>query len=168
MHPAGDRSPAPTMRSFRRTQETPGKPRGMMGRDGRLRVLLLAEDANPEWASFPLGGWSHARALAGVADTHVVTHVRNCDAFLRAGLVEGRDFSAVDSEAVARPVYRVAEALRGGAGRGGATRSGAGPPRQYSFYRLAAGRLCLLLTGRVVPPAHPGPPPRPRSLRHPG
>jgi glycosyltransferase involved in cell wall biosynthesis len=90
----------------------------MTARGGRPRVLILAESSNPEWTSVPLVGWSHARALSEIADTHVVTHVRNRDAFLRAGLAEGRDFTAVDSEAVARPAYVLAEKLRGGAGRG--------------------------------------------------
>lgn len=85
------------------------------------RILLIAEACNPEWASVPLVGWSHSRALAEVADVHLVTQTRNRDAILKAGLVEGREFTAIDSEAIARPAYRLAEVLRGGKNKGWTT-----------------------------------------------
>jgi alpha-maltose-1-phosphate synthase len=84
----------------------------------RPRVLIIAEAANPELTSVPLIGWQLSRALAEIVDAHVVTQVRNKDAVERAGWKEGREFTAIDSERVAGPVYRAGEALRARAGLG--------------------------------------------------
>ena len=83
-----------------------------------VRPLLIAEAANPKWVSVPLEGWSHSAAILRMTEGHLVTHVRNREAILAEGLVEGRDFTAIDSDALARPAYKLAGLLRGGAGKG--------------------------------------------------
>ena len=86
-----------------------------------MRVLLIAEQANPEWVSVPLVGWSMCHAISRITSALIVTHVRNRDAFLRFGLREHVDFIAIDTEAVARPLYLLGKLLRGGDGKGWTT-----------------------------------------------
>ena len=86
------------------------------------RVLIIAEECNPEWTSVPLVGWSHYQAIARLTPTHLVTQIRNRDAIVRAGLVEGIDFTAIDSEKVAGPAVRFGDWVSGGAGKGWTTK----------------------------------------------
>ena len=131
--------------------------------DRQYRILLLAEAANPEWTSVPLIGWSLSRALAKVADVHLVTQVRNRDAIVRAGLMEGRDFSVVDNERYASPIYKLSGLLRGGIGKGWTTVTALSSLAYYSFefdtWRQFKSRLCARefdLVHRITPvsPTH--------------
>lgn len=104
-------------------------------RSAPYRPLLIAEAANPEWTSVPLVGWNIARAIAKRTNAHLVTHVRNRDAILRAGLVEGVDFTAIDNEYMAAPMYRLSDRLRGGDGKGWTTMMAFSSMSYYSFER---------------------------------
>lgn len=86
----------------------------MTSQTDKLRVLIIAEAANPEWTSVPLLGWSHAHALSQVCDAHLVTQVRNREAIERFGWEHGKQFSTINSEKLAAPLTRLASKLRGG------------------------------------------------------
>src|SRR5579863_3015763 len=83
----------------------------------RIRVLVIAELANPDWESVPLVGWSHWRALSRVVDGHLVTQVRNRENILKAGEPEDR-FTSLDTTPVESQVHRVGRLLRGQGGGG--------------------------------------------------
>ena len=118
------------------------------------RVLLVAEAANPEWSSVPLEGWSLARSLAKLTDAHLVTQIRNREALLRAGLVEGRDFTAIDNEYSARPLLHLAELLRGGTGKGWTTVTAFSSLAYYSFERELWRRLGSRITAHEFDLVH--------------
>ncbi len=101
----------------------------------RLRVLVIAELANPDWESVPLVGWSHWRALSKVVDGHMVTHVRNRENILAAGEPPDR-FTAIDSAPVEKHVDRLGLVLRGSAGGGLTMRTALSAIPYYYFEHL--------------------------------
>lgn len=78
-----------------------------------IRVLILADDCNPEWPSLPVVGFNTCRAIGDVADTTVVTQVRNRPNIEKVGMGRAK-VVYVDNEYVAAPVHRLAIWLRGG------------------------------------------------------
>ena len=104
--------------------------------DRKLRVLAIAEEANPEWVSVPLVGWSIANELRKHCDLHLVTQIRNREAIEREGLVHGKDFSALDTEVISKPLWKVGNLLRGGEGKGWTTMRAVKIPAYYYFEYL--------------------------------
>lgn len=77
-----------------------------------MRVLLLAEDCNPEWPSLPIVGYQMVKSLSRVAEVVLATHVRNRENLSgRLGEVE---ICYVDNEYVAAPLYKLSKLIRGG------------------------------------------------------
>lgn len=120
----------------------------------RPKVLLVAEMANPEWTSVPLVGFNLARALREVADVHVVTQVRNRAALERFGWQEGREFTAIDSEPVARPVWRFTELLQKVTGAGWTASTAFSSLGYYYFESLLWRRFEGALRSRAFELVH--------------
>ena len=76
-----------------------------------MRPLLIAEGANPALTSASLVGWSCAKAIAGITDAHIVTQWRNRDDFLRAGMIEGKEFTAIDTRRSQTLAWKAAKLL---------------------------------------------------------
>jgi glycosyltransferase involved in cell wall biosynthesis len=113
----------------------------------RPRVLVIAEAANPEWASVPLEGWSLSEALSRVADVHLVTQVRNREAIERLGWREGEQFTAIDSEAVAGPMFRFMERVRRVTRTGWTVTTALGALAYFHFEHLLWRRFAPRLAG---------------------
>jgi glycosyltransferase involved in cell wall biosynthesis len=79
----------------------------------KRRVLILAQDCNPEWPSLPVVGYKYARALANVADVTIATHVRNRENIEKADEL-GDQVVYIDTEWIASPMYKLGVWLRGG------------------------------------------------------
>jgi glycosyltransferase involved in cell wall biosynthesis len=135
-------------------------------KERRIRVLVLAEQANPAWQSVPLVGWSHYESIATMVDAHLVTHIRNRVDILNSGLTEAKDFTAIDSEQIASPLWKIASLLRGGDGKGWTTLQAIGTLSYYYFEyliwkkfesRLKAGEFDIVHRITPVSPTQPSP-----------
>jgi hypothetical protein len=85
-----------------------------------MRVLLLANDCNPDWPSLPVVGYNACRGIAEHVDVVVATHVRNKPNIDKRGF--GRaEVVYLDNEYVASPMYKFATVLRGGSSVGWTT-----------------------------------------------
>jgi glycosyltransferase involved in cell wall biosynthesis len=81
-----------------------------------LRVLIIAEAANPDLTSVALIGYSLSQALGEVCEAHLVTESRNQESLLNAGVHPG-SFTAITNPAQ-RLAFRLATILRGGTSLG--------------------------------------------------
>ncbi len=86
----------------------------MSGPRDTLRVLVVAEDCNPEWPSLPVVGYKAARALADHVDVTLATQIRNRENIERAGGCGRAKVIYLDNEYVAAPLHKAASVLRGG------------------------------------------------------
>jgi len=85
------------------------------------RVLLIAEECNPEWTSVPLVGYNFYRALRDEVRVTLVTQVRNREALSRTDH-PADEVVYIDSEALAAPLSRIGHLLTLGRGLGWTTK----------------------------------------------
>lgn len=78
----------------------------------KLRVLLVADECNPEWPSLPIVGYKYALEIGKLADVTVATHVRNRENIEKDG--PPIPFVYIDNEWIASPMYKLARLIRGG------------------------------------------------------
>ncbi len=84
-----------------------------MPKDRPLRVLWIAEAANPKLTSVALIGWSCTKALSGIIDGEIVSEERNRQDILEAGGDEKR-FKFINSRAIQGAAWKISKFLRGG------------------------------------------------------
>lgn len=99
-----------------------------------MRVLILADDCNPEWPSLPVVGYKAARAIAEHCDVVVATHIRNRENIEKAGFGKAQ-VRYVDSEYIARPMFKLAQWVRGSAQAGWTTGMALAYPSYLAFER---------------------------------
>lgn len=134
----------------------------------RPRVLVLADDCNPEWPSLPVVGYKYAKALAAVADVVLVTQVRNRPNITKAGMA-GAEVVYLDTEKVAAPLAKFANRLRGGHSRGWTLQMAMDYPAYLWFEREAWKRFEPELRGGRFDIVHritPMSPTQPSYLAH--
>tara|TARA_R110001583_G_scaffold5139_7_gene28361 strand:- start:1232 stop:2494 length:1263 start_codon:yes stop_codon:yes gene_type:complete len=80
-----------------------------------MKVLILAEQCNPEWPSLPIVGYKAAVEISKLIDVVVVTHIRNKENIDKYGLGNA-EVIFIDNEYIARPIYKLANFIRGDEG----------------------------------------------------
>jgi len=129
------------------------------------RVLLLADDCNPEWPSLPVVGYKAARAIADYADVTVATHVRNRPNLDKSGFGQAK-VEYIDNEYVAKNMYKLNTWLRGGNQVGWTTHIAMNYPSYLAFEwevwrrfrsQLAAGEFDVVHRLTPMSPTLPSP-----------
>lgn len=130
-----------------------------------MRVLLLADDCNPEWPSLPVVGYHTCRAVADLVDAVVVTQIRNKPNVDKAGLGKA-EVVYVDSEYVARPFNALGAFLRRGNSTGWTVNVAVNYPAYLGFEwevwkrfrrELRAGRFDVVHRVTPMSPTLPSP-----------
>ncbi len=97
-----------------------------------MRVLILAHDCNPAWMSLPGVGYRATRAIAEHADVVVMTQAFNRENIEKVGFGRAK-VRYVDNQYIARPMFKIAEFLRGGSEVGWTTAIASRYPSYLAF-----------------------------------
>lgn len=108
-----------------------------------MRVLLMAEDCNPEWPSLPIVGHQMVKSLSRVAEVTLATHVRNREHL--AGTLGDLEVAYIDNEYVAAPLFQLSKLIRGGTSANWSAAVATAYPGAIAFdrevYKRFEGRL---------------------------
>ena len=118
-----------------------------------IRALLLADDCNPEWPSLPVVGFKSACAIADHVEVTVATHVRNRPNVEKVGMGRAR-VEYLDTEYVAKPLYKLNTWLRGGTDVGWTTNIAMNYPSYLAFEWEAWRRFGPALKSRQFDIVH--------------
>jgi glycosyltransferase involved in cell wall biosynthesis len=130
-----------------------------------MRVLLLANDCNPDWPSLPVVGYNACRGIAEHVDVVVATHVRNTENIEKKGFGKAK-VEYIDNEYIASPMYKAATMLRGGSAVGWTTNIAMQYPPYLAFEyevwkrfakQLKAGEFDLVHRVTPMSPTLPSP-----------
>lgn len=70
-----------------------------------LKVLMVAEQCNPDWVSVPLVGYNFYHEISQLAEVTLVTHARNREGFEKYGLHQ--NITYLEESTIARLYHRV-------------------------------------------------------------
>jgi glycosyltransferase involved in cell wall biosynthesis len=130
-----------------------------------MRVLLLANDCNPDWPSLPVVGYNACRGIAEHVETIVATHIRNKENITKKGFGKAQ-VVYLDNEYIAKPMYNAATFLRGGKTVGWTTNIAMQYPPYLAFEweawktfegELKAGKFDLVHRVTPMSPTLPSP-----------
>ncbi len=130
-----------------------------------MRVLILADDCNPDWPSLPVVGYKFARAIADYAEVVVATQIRNKPNIDREGMGKAK-VVYLDTEKIAAPLSKLAIALRGGTSTGWTIQMAMDYPSYLAFeweawkhFKQDLQNGCFDVVHRITPmsPTQPSP-----------
>lgn len=98
----------------------------------RLRVLILADDCNPEWHSLPALAYNYIRQLTHYVDVVLATQIRNRPNIEKVGL-NGAKVVYLDTEKIAAPITRLAHFLTGDPNKAMTLKIALGYPAYLAF-----------------------------------
>jgi len=102
-----------------------------------MKPLLVAEACNPNWVSVPLVGWQVVKHLKSeLPGSHLVTQIRNEKAIEKELWKKNADYTALNSERIARLMWYLSKILRGGTGKGWSTATALSLPSYFHFEDL--------------------------------
>jgi len=80
-----------------------------------MKVLILADQCNPEWPSLPVVGYKASLEISKLVDVVLVTHIRNKENINKHGFGH-TEVVFVDNEYIAKPIYKLSKFIRGNEG----------------------------------------------------